>query len=194
MLNKIIKNYAVTPEVADVGAVSIRNDKSLVAKDDTIDAEIVKQLEPLQVNATLQIVVPTPTESMFMMNKSLVGIQQTLMTHTDQLGTIIHNVTEGIESIDSLEILYDIKAILNKRIRLQAVEVSFMKVNDMAENLSVSKSFLEKNMGGTFIEGMHYTRAADARLTRWDVKQMHKWARGEEINETDKQLLSKLLD
>jgi len=69
-----------------------------------------------------------------------------------------------------------------------------MKVNNMAQNLSVSKSFLEKNMGEIFVEGTHYTRAVDARLVRWDVEQMHKWLKGEDRDETDKQLLSKLLD
>ena len=90
--------------------------------------------------------------------------------------------------------LYDIRAILNKRIRLQSTEVSFMKATDMAQNLSVSKSFLEKNMDEIFIEGKHFSRANDARLVRWDVVQMHKWAKGEEDAENDSELLSKLLD
>ena len=132
---------------------------------------------------------------MHMMHKSLIGIQCTLGKQTDQLDTIIHNITDGIDTIDSLQILYDIRDTLNKRIRLQATEVSFMKVTDMAQNISVSKSFLEKNMDGIFIEGTHYTAEPyDARLVRWDVEQMHKWAKGEKIDETDKQLLSKLLD
>jgi len=174
--------------------MSTHENKALVAKTDIVKAELVEELEPLQLHATLQIVVPTPNEAMHMMHKSLIGIQCTLGKQTDQLDTIIHNITDGIDAIDSLQILYDIRDTLNKRIRLQATEVSFMKVSDMAQNLSVSKSFLEKNMDGIFTDGKHFCRADDARLVRWDVDQMHKWAKGEESDETDKQLLSKLLD
>jgi len=174
--------------------MSKHNNNALVASSDIVKAEVVEELEPLQVKATLKIVVPTANEAMHMMHKSLVGIQCTLGKQTDQLATIIHNITDGIDAIDSLQILYDIRDTLNKRIRLQATEVSFMKASDMAQNLSVSKSFLEKNRGEIFVEGTHYTRVADARLVRWDVEQMHKWLKGEDRDETDKQLLSKLLD
>lgn len=70
----------------------------------------------------------------------------------------------------------------------------FMKIDAMAFDLSVSKSFLEKNMLGIFVEGIHYTRVTDARLVRWNVKKMHAWMKGEESNESDQLLLSKLLD
>lgn len=159
-----------------------------------IEVEVLEQLEPIQIAGILQFVVPTQIEAMQMMHKELIGIQNTLASHTDHLETISNRVMQDIESIDSLEILYDIRDTLNKRIRIQAVEVSFMKVNDMAQNLSVSKSFLEKNMGEIFAEGTHYIRATDARLVRWNVEQMHKWVKGEERDEKDKQLLSKFLD
>lgn len=159
-----------------------------------VDAEVVEELKPIQVTGVLQFVIPTPNEAMHMINKSLMGIQSTLVTHTGQLEDISRRVMSDIDSINSLEMLYNIRDILNKRIRLQAVEVSFMKVNDMAQNLSVSKSFLEKNMGEIFVEGTHYTRAVDVRLVRWNVEQMHKWIKGEGRDETDNQLLSKLLD
>lgn len=110
--------------------------------------EIIRELEPIHVTATLQFVIPTPTESMHIMNKNLMGIQTTLMTHTKQLSKISSRVLEDIESIHSLEVLHDIRDKLNKRIRLQVVEASFLKIEDMARSLSVSKSFLEKNMGG----------------------------------------------
>ena len=165
-----------------------------VATSEVVNTEIVEKLEPIQVTGVLQFVIPTPNEAMHLMYKELVGVRQSLETHTNQLETIIQGITDGIESIESLELLYSIKATLNKRIRLQSTEISFMKVADMAQNLSVSKSFLEKNMDDLFIEGEHFSRAEDARLVRWDVVQMHKWAKGGEIDETDKQLLSKLLD
>ncbi len=157
-------------------------------------AEVVEELEPIRVSATMQIIIPAPDESMYLLHKGLVGVQSILATHTQHLEDISHRVMGDIDSIGSLEVLYNIRDTLNKRIRLQAVEISFMKVNDMAQNLSVSKSFLEKNMGEIFVEGTHYTRAVDARLVRWDVEQMHKWVKGEDRDETDNQLLSKLLD
>lgn len=152
-------------------------------KNKIVEAEVIHQLEPIQVTGVLKVIIPTPTEAMHnMMYKSLVGIQSTLLTHTEQLSDI------------KLRVVNEIRDKLNKRIHLQAAEVSFMKVNDMAQNLSVSKSFLEKNMGEIFVEGTHYTRAVDARLVRWNVEQMHKWLKGEDRDEKDKQLLSKLLD
>ena len=159
-----------------------------------VEAEVLHELEPIQVTGVLQFIIPTPTEAIHMMHKSLIGIQSTLLTHTEQLSDIKLRVVNEINSINSFEVLYEIRDKLNKRIHLQTVEVSFMKVNDMAQNLSVSKSFLEKNMGEIFVEGTHYTRAVDARLVRWNVEQMHKWLKGEDRDETDKQLLSKLLD
>jgi hypothetical protein len=65
-----------------------------------------------------------------------------------------------------------------------------MKTKEMAYNLSVSISFLEKNMGALFKEGTHYTKASDARLIRWNVNHMHNWLNGD----GDDELLSKLLD
>jgi hypothetical protein len=41
-------------------------------------AEVVEETEPIYVSATMQIVIPTPNESMHLMHKSLVGIQQTI--------------------------------------------------------------------------------------------------------------------
>jgi len=152
-----------------------------------------KTLNPIHLSATLQFIIPTPTESMHIMNKNLMGIQTTLISHTQKLSDISNNVIEGIESIQSLEVLYEIRDKLNKRIHLQTVESSFLKTSAMAQNLSVSKSFLEKNMGDIFEEGTHYTRTTDARMVRWDIEEMHKWMRGEKRDETDTKLLSKLL-
>jgi len=159
-----------------------------------VDAEIVEKLEPIHLSASLQIIISPEAKTIYRVQESLEGIQSTLIAHTEQLSDICHRVVSDIDSISSIEILYDIRDKLNKRINLQAVEVSFMKVSDMAQNLSVSKSFLEKNMDGIFIEGLHFSRANDARLVRWDIEQMHKWAKGAEDAEKDSELLSKLLD
>lgn len=173
-------------EVADAEVVATGEGIG-VAGVEVIDAEVV-------VRAGIQFILPSRDESIRILQTGLTSIQNTLTLHTDHLKTISNRVMNDIESIESLDILYEIREKLNKRIHLQAVEVSFMKVTEMAQKLSVSKSFLEKNMGEIFVEGTHYTRAIDARLVRWDVEQMHKWVKGEDRDETDKQLLSKLLD
>jgi len=64
--------------------MSVDNDKALVAKDDMVEEEVVEELEPIQVTGVLQFIIPTPTEAMHMMYKSLVGIQQTLSSHSEQ--------------------------------------------------------------------------------------------------------------
>lgn len=167
---------------------------NIVKTGTVVDAEVVREPEPIVVRGILQFMLPSPDESMRILQTGITDIKNTLTLQTGHLEAISHRVMKDIESIDSIEILYDIRDRLNKRIHLQAVEVSFMKVTEMAQNLSVSKSFLEKNMGKIFVEGTHYTRAADARLVRWSVEKMHQWLKGEERDETDKQLLSKLLD
>ena len=185
MSNKTIENYVVTTGVADAEVVATGEGIG-VAGAEVIDAEVV-------VRAGIQFILPSRDESIRILQTGLTSIQNTLTLHTGHLETISNRVINDIESIDSLEVLYDIRDKLNKRIHIQAVEVSYMRITDMALNLSVSKSFLEKNMGEIFIEGTHYIRIVDARLVRWDVEQMHKWVKGDR-DETDKQLLSKLLD
>jgi len=45
---------------------------------EVVEAEVMEKLEPMQVTGVLQFVIPTPNESMHMMNKHLVEIQQTI--------------------------------------------------------------------------------------------------------------------
>ena len=108
----------------------------------------------------------------------------------EQLQQIIN---DNIEKVDSLSILYDIQAVLNKRIREKSVTTDFMKTKEMAQNLSVSTSFLEKNMDVIFHDGTHFHRNGDARLLLWDVPAMHNWVKGGN-DDADNSLLNKLLD
>ena len=57
----------------------------------------------------------------------------------------------------------------------------YLKTLEAAEYLSVSKSFLEKNMGPLFKQGSHYYQHNDARLTRWDMHALDGWIQGLEI-------------
>ena len=44
---------------------------------------------------------------------------------------------------------------------------------DMAQKLSISKSFLEKHMYNTFQEGKHFHKGIEVRLLRWNVAAMY---------------------
>ena len=162
---------------------------------DTVDnattTEVVKKLEPIQVIGVLQITPPTRTESEYNLYHKMSHLTEIISTHSEQMQ---EQVAQGIEQIDSLSVLYDIQTLLDKRIKERSVGVDFMKTKDMAQNLRVSQSFLEKNMGILFDEGTHYFRNNDARMLRWDVQQMHKWIKGGQSNDTDNDILNKLLD
>jgi len=54
----------------------------------------------------------------------------------------------------------------------------YLKTIEAATYLSVSKSFLEKNMGHLFKKGSHYFQHNDARLTRWDADALDGWIQG----------------
>ena len=68
----------------------------------------------------------------------------------------------------------------------------YLKTIDMAQNLSVSKSFLEKRMYNTFQEGKHFHKGIEARLLRWNVAEMYQWL--QEKKESEDELLAELLD
>jgi len=170
--------------------MSRHNDKALAVNAEMIETEAVEHLESLQVRGTLQIVIPTPTEAMHLMHKSLLGIEKKVDMQGEHLQQIVN---ENIEKVDSLSILYDIQTVLNRCIREKSASDDFMKTKEMAQNLSVSTSFLEKNMDVIFHDGTHFYRNGDARLLRWDIPAMHNWVKGGN-NNADNSLLNKLLD
>ena len=56
----------------------------------------------------------------------------------------------------------------------------YLKTLEAAEYMSVSKSFLEKNMDVIFKQSTHYYIHDDARLTRWDIYALDGWMQGVE--------------
>jgi len=107
--------------------MSTHMDKALVAKTDIIKAELVEELQPLQVNATLQIVIPTPNEAMHMLYKEILNMNNTLSSHTDCLVQL----QEKISKLDDLPSLYDLKNMIEKRIHERTVSIAFMKTEEM---------------------------------------------------------------
>ena len=45
---------------------------------EVFDTEIVEKLNPIQVTGVMQFVIPTPDKAMYMIHKSLVGMQKTI--------------------------------------------------------------------------------------------------------------------
>ena len=54
----------------------------------------------------------------------------------------------------------------------------YLKTEEAAEYLSVHISFLKKNMSGIFKEGVHYHRASNARVLRWEIDALDRWMKG----------------
>lgn len=72
----------------------------------------------------------------------------------------------------------------------------YLKTTEAAEYLSVDISFLKKNMGGIFQEGIHYYRAPNARIIRWKINALDSWMQGKEqdcVNQENTLILQQLL-
>ncbi len=152
---------------------------------EVVEAEIVEKLEPIQVTGVLQFVIPTPNESMHMMHKSLVGIQQTLDTQT-QIMDAIHNE-------QSLDVLYGIQKMLNKRMNNKVLpDPNYVKTKDAASYIAVDPSFLTKGQGTTFKEGIHYFRPEGSTILRWDLKMLEKWLRTAKDEEDYNEILDQM--
>ncbi len=156
--------------------MSTHMNKALVAKTDIVKAEVVEELEPLQVNATLQIVVPTPNEAMHLMHKSLVGMQQTLMTHTEKLETISQRIMTDIDSMNTVDLLLEIRDKINKKLTQQMnIDPKYLKTPDAAAYISVDSSFLTKRQGKALKLGKHFFKPEGESIVRWDITALEKW-------------------
>jgi hypothetical protein len=68
-----------------------------------------------------------------------------------------------------------------------------LTTSKMAAYLGVSKDFLLKNRGKLFFKDIHYYKPAGLNKLLWNVKEMEKWARGEEnSNNPFKEILENL--
>jgi len=127
--------------------MSIHNDKALVAKADMVDAEVVEELEPIQVTGVLQFIIPTPTEAMHMIYQSLVGIQQTLDTQTQ--------IMDAIYNEQSLDVLKDIRDKLDVHILSQTIEWTTLSI--LADKKGLTKDAIRKQLqNGDFEEGVDF--------------------------------------
>ena len=55
----------------------------------------------------------------------------------------------------------------------------YFKTAAAAEYLDVDVSFLKKQIGTIFHQGVHFYRPSDARLLRWDMEALDAWIQGD---------------
>ena len=127
--------------------MSIHNDKALVSNTDVIGADDVEQLKPIQVTGVLQFVIPTPTESMYMIHKSLLGIEKKVDSQSQ--------VMQAIYNEKSLDVLEDIQRKLEIHILEQTIEWTTLSI--LAGKKGLTKDAIRKQLqGGDFEEGVDF--------------------------------------
>jgi len=126
-----------------------------VKNNSIIQTEMVQDLTPVIVRAGIQFMLPSRDESMRILQTSITKIQNTLTLHTDHLETISNRVVNDIESIDSLEVLKDIRHKLDVHILEKTVEWTTLSI--LAEKKGLSKDAIRKQLqNGDFEEGVDF--------------------------------------
>ena len=104
-------------------------------------------------------------------------------------------LTSFMQSLPSNKIHKELTELKNHLKAISDNGQKYLKTQQAAALISVSVSFLQKNMGRIFQERIHYFYPSnDARLLRWDREELEKWVQGEVRNNEDKALITKLLD
>ena len=179
------------------------NEKAVVASGtstgviaaEVVDAEVVEKLEPIYVSASLQFIIPTNDESMHLMHKELLKVQQTLMTHTEKLDTICQRILTDIDSINTVDLLLEIRDKINKKLTKQiSFDSKYMKTSDAAAYISVDPSFLTKRQGKVLKLGKHFFKPEGESIVRWNITALEKWiiSRKEDTDVIDNKLDSLL--
>ncbi len=81
----------------------------------------------------------------------------------------------------------------NKSSKIQNNPLEFkkyFKIDEAAFYFSVNPSFLKNRMNIDFIEGIHYFKGVNSRITRWDIKSLEKCIFGFIDEEEENELLS----
>ena len=126
-----------------------------VKNNSIIQTEMVQDLTPVIVRAGIQFMLPSRDESMRILQTSITNIQNTLTLHTDHLETISNRVVNDIESIDSLEVLKDIRHKLDIHILSQTIEWTTLSI--LADKKGLTKDAIRKQLqNGDFEEGVDF--------------------------------------
>ena len=145
MQGNLVKSDTVVSAGVDIGAAAAG----------VIAAEVAEKWEPVHVTGVLQFMLPSPDESIRMIHSSIANIQSTLTLHTDHLEAISHRVMNDIESIDSLEVLKDIRHKLDVHILEQTVEWTTLSI--LADKKDLTKDAIRKQLqNGDFEEGVDF--------------------------------------
>ena len=117
----------------------------------------MEQLEPIYVSATMQIVITPEARDIHLIAENTREIKNTLAKQNEKLDTIINRVMNDIDSIDSLEVLEDIRYKLDVHILEQTVEWTVLSV--LAEKKGLTKDAIRKQLqNGDFEEGVDFKR------------------------------------
>ena len=71
--------------------MSVYNDKALVAKTDIVDAEVIgEELEPIQVSATMQIIISPEAKTMYRIEESVKEMQQDINGNHEETTSLLN--------------------------------------------------------------------------------------------------------
>ena len=137
------------------------NEKAVVATGtgvtgaEVVDAEVIEDLLPVIVHGSIQFMLPSPNKSLRILQTSIANIQNTLTLHTGHLEAISHRVMNDIESIESLEVLKDIRHKLDVHILEQTIEWTTLSI--VAAKKGLTKDAIRKQLqNGDFEEEVDF--------------------------------------
>jgi len=118
------------------------NDNSL----NIVTAEVADKMEPLQVRGILQVVIPTPTEAMHLMHKSLLGIEEKVDMQV-QIMDVLYSKS------------YDMQKEILRKLEIHVLEqtVEWTTLSILAEKKGLTKDAIRKQLqNGDFEEGVDF--------------------------------------
>jgi len=140
--------------------------QSSLVKSKVIDGEvienIVRDLEPIVVQAAIQFVIPA-----------------------NNLNLEVEDMMESFSERICLEIK-------NHKHRPVVPIQRYAKTAHAAIFLDVDKTFLTQRQGSTFVEGIHYFKPADSSILRWDLEKLEEWMRSSSEEESHDDILDKM--
>ena len=114
---------------------------------EVMDAEVLEKLEPIQVTGVLQFMLPSPDESIRILQVSVDKIQSTLHTQTQ--------IMNAIHDVESLEVLKDIRHKLDVHILEQTIEWTTLSI--VAAKKGLTKDAIRKQLqNGDFEEEVDF--------------------------------------
>ena len=122
-------------------------ENNLVKVDPVVETEIVQDLEPRHVSASIQIIIPPDTKSIYKIHDSVILMNQKL---DNQI-----RILDAIYSEESLDVLKNIQHKLDVHILSQTVEWTTLSI--LADKKGLTKDAIRKQLqSGDFEEGVDF--------------------------------------